>query len=101
LYSGFFEDEASTEIYRFKRRELGCIILAEIWDGSLSFDLFNRQGNMFTSYYYSGGLFRNDYLDTLVTDKPSIYHVEDTWENYEKINSRVSMRFDDWKKMTQ
>ncbi len=100
LYSEYFADEASTEIYRFKRRDIGCIILAEIWDGSLSFDLFGTQGNMFTSYYYAGGIYRNDYTETLVSNEPSIYHIADSWENYEKIASRIDLRFQDWKKIT-
>ncbi len=100
LYSDYFADEASTEIYRFTRREIGCIILAEIWDGSLSFDLFGRQGNMFTSYYYAGGIYRNDYIETLVKNEPSIYHIDDSWDNYDKIAARIDLRFQDWRKIT-
>ncbi len=100
LYSEYFAEEASTEIYRFKRRDIGCIILAEIWDGSLSFDLFGNHGNMFTSYYYAGGIYRNDYIETLVQNEPSIYHIEDSWENYDKISKRIDLRFQDWKKIT-
>jgi len=100
LYSDYFADEASTEIYRFKRRDIGCIILAEIWDGSLSFDLFSNQGNMFTSYYYAGGIYRNDYIETLVKNEPSIYHIADSWENYDKMSDRIDLRFQDWRKIT-
>ncbi len=100
LYSDYFEEEATVQIFRFKRREISCTILSEIWDGYLGFELFNKHGNMFTYYYYGSGLYRNDYDEILVKGLPSIYHVTDTWENYEKIKNRIDLRFQDWKKLT-
>jgi hypothetical protein len=99
LYSDFFEDEASNQIFRFKRREISCTILSEIWDGYLGHELFSQTGNMFTYYYYGGGLYRRDYEETLVKKLPSLYHVNDVWENYEQMKSRIDMRLDDWKKL--
>lgn len=101
LYSEYFEDEASTEIYRFSRREIGCIILAEIWNGALSHELFNDETNLFTFYYYAGGIFKKDYTDVLVKSHKTIYHVEDNWENFDKISQRMTERFEEWKKLTQ
>jgi hypothetical protein len=54
---------------------------------------------MFTYYYYGGGIYRSDYEELLVKNLPSIYHVDDTWENYEKISARITSRFKDWKKL--
>jgi hypothetical protein len=99
LYSEYFEDEASNQIFRFKRREISCTILSEIWDGYLGHELFNRQGNMFTYYYYGGGLFRNDYETLLGNSLPSFYHVNDSWENYQIIKTRIDMRLEDWRKL--
>lgn len=101
LYSEFFEEEASNQIFRFKRREISCTILSEIWDGNLSHQFFNRHGNMFTYYYYGGGLYNLDYNEILVKDLPSIYHVDDNWENYEKIKIRIDSRLWDWKKLVK
>jgi hypothetical protein len=101
LYSEYFEEEAATEIYRFKRREIGCIILAEIWDGALSHELFNEETNLFTYYYYAGGIFKKDYVEVLVKSHKTIYHVEDTWENYERIKKRISERFGEWQSITK
>ena len=95
----YFEEEASNQIFRFKRREISCTILSEIWDGYLGFELFSKQGNMFTYYYYGGGLYRNDYDEILVKALPSIYHVTDSWENYEKMKVRIDMRYSDWRKL--
>lgn len=99
LYSEYFEDEASNQIFRFKRREISCTILSEIWDGYLGHELFNDKGNMFTYYYYGGGLYHMDYQTHLVKKLPSLYHVVDSWENYELMKTCMDMRYDDWKKL--
>lgn len=99
LYSEYFEDEADMQIFRFKRREISCTILSEIWDGYLGFELFNGNGNMFTYYYYGGGLYHNDYNEVLVKKLPSIYHVKDSWDNYKELQSRITVRYHDWKKL--
>ena len=46
---------------------------------------------MFT-YYYGGGLYRNDY-DELLVKTSSIYHVTDSWENYGKMSTRQKCVF--------
>jgi hypothetical protein len=99
LYSEYFEEEASNQIFRFRRREISCTILSEIWDGYLGHEFFERQGNLFTYYYYGGGLYRRDYEEILVKDLPSLYHVQDSWENYERMKARIDLRFGDWKKL--
>lgn len=99
LYSDYFEEEAEIQIFRFKRREISCTILSELWDGYLGYELFNKQGNMFTYYYYGGGLYKNDYDQILVKNLPSLYHVSDSWDNYGKMADCISIRFQDWKKL--
>lgn len=99
LYSEYFEDEAEIQIFRFKRKEISCTILSEVWDGYLGHELFNKEGNMFTYYYYGGGLYKGDYDQTLVQELPSIYHVDDSWDNYDKMSKTISMRFSDWRKL--
>ena len=84
---------------RFKRREISCTILSELWDGYLGFELFSDHGNLFTYYYYGGGLYYQDYQRVLVKTLPSIYHVTDSWENYEKMKACMDLRFQDWKKL--
>lgn len=99
LYSESFKEEAEIQIFRFKRKEISCTILSEIWDGYLGPELFNKEGNMFTYYYYGGGLYFNDYDQVLVKKLPSIYHVTDSWENYNKIIEHIDIRYQDWKKL--
>ncbi len=99
LYSEYFEEEASTEIFRFERREIDPIVLSEIWDGRLSYKLFSYEGNLFTYYYYAGGIYKKDYIILLAKTEPSLYHVEDTWENFFKVSQKISQRFEEWKKL--
>jgi hypothetical protein len=100
LYSEYFEEEASNQIFRFRRREISCTILSEIWEGYLGHELFSNSGNMFTYYYYGGGLYYSDYNRILVKELPSLYHVTDSWQNYDKMKLQMDMRLSDWKKLT-
>ena len=99
MYSEYFEDEADTQIFRFKNRDISCTILSEIWDGYLGHELFSEDGNLFTFYYYGGGLYRKDYEELLSNNLPSLYHVKDTWENYNNISQNITLRYRDWKKL--
>lgn len=99
LYSEYFEEESEIQIYRFKNRQITCTILSEVWDGYLGYDLFNREGNMFAYYYYGGGLYKKDYETVLAKNLPSLYHVKDSWENYELIVKVIDERFKEWKKL--
>jgi hypothetical protein len=99
LYSEYFEEEADTQIYRFSNRQINCTILSEIWDGYLGHELFSDEGNLFTYYYYGGGLYHKDYVDILAGDLPSIYHVSDEWPSYEKMSEKISERYTEWKNM--
>ena len=74
--------------------------LSEIWDGYLGFELFSQVGNMFTYYYYGGGLYPADNDEILVKSLPNIYHVVDSWDHYEKMKIRMTIRYQDWKKLT-
>ena len=73
LYSEFFEEESDTQIYRFKRREISPALLSGTWNGYLASELFTEAGNMFTYYYYGGGLYKKDYQKILASTLPSIF----------------------------
>ena len=95
-YSEYFEDEADIQIYRFRNRQISCTILSEIWDGYLGYELFSENGNLFTYYYYGGGIYRKDYQTLLAESLPSLYHVIDSWENYDRLAQKISQRFTEW-----
>lgn len=57
------------------------------------------QGNAFTEFYYAaqeGGYF-DDYERVLQGDLPSTYHVENSWENYDKIAVVITDAYVKWK----
>lgn len=99
LYSAYFSEEGSTEIFRFKRKEITCTILSEIWNGYLSFEFFSKTGNNFTLFYYTSGLYKRDYEEILGRGLPSIYHVDDTWPNYDQLKARINQRYKEWAKL--
>jgi predicted glycosyltransferase len=45
-------------------------------------------------------VYRADYDEVLVKGLPSIYHVVDSWDHYEKMKQRINLRFQDWRKLT-
>ena len=99
LYSEYFSEEASTEILRFKRKEISCTVLSELWNGYLAFEFLNKTGNNFTLFYYTSGLYRHDYEEVLGRELPSIYYVDDTWPNYHKLKERINTRYQEWVKL--
>ncbi len=100
LYSELFEDEAGHQIIRFKEREITAAILSAMWDGYLGEDLLNEDGNEFSKEYYQTGIYKKDYEELLTSGLASFYHVEDTWENFEKISQRIDQRYQEWKQNT-
>lgn len=66
----------------------------KFWDEDL-----NDEGNAFAQTYDASDNARNiaDYFDALGDDLPSLYHVPDSWESYERIAPIISRRFEEWK----
>jgi hypothetical protein len=59
-------------------------------DGDLSF-----QGNLFAASYF-GYRYLQDYDNTFCQNLPSLYHVEDSWENFDRLKPLLNRRFADW-----
>ena len=96
LFSDYFKEEASSQIFRFKRKEISCTVLSGIWNGHLVSEFLNDSANRFTVFYYVSGLYRDDYEAVLGRALPSMYHVDDTWLNYERLKSRIEERYEAW-----
>ncbi|MCK4663160.1 MAG: hypothetical protein KAT68_09865 [Bacteroidales bacterium] len=67
----------------------------KFWDEDM-----NEEGNAFTEFYYSNektSRFYDDYSNTLAQKLESIYHVENTWNNYDKLAKVIDKRYSDWK----
>jgi hypothetical protein len=87
----------SSALERFKRKSLTGPEVFEMWGGVLVSDMLTSIGNQFAQEYYEKRFFK-DYQKVLSRKLPSIYHVEDTWANYEAIASCIDGRFSDWKR---
>ncbi len=89
-----FSDQA---IQDFKNRKISCVDLycrgfAECIFGE---DL-TEEGFFFMLYYYEGK-YGYDYKKTLASELSSIFHVQNTWENYELISTKIDQHYKYWK----
>lgn len=105
LEGDFHKEESAEELEKVRNREitgrdfLQAMCDEKFWDEDLS-----EEGYEFTLYYYSNEEgyvadgYVKDYENTLVEDVcESVYHVDDTWENYDKIAPVISKRYEEWK----
>jgi hypothetical protein len=100
LYSEEFASECPDLIKQFKAGQITGARVYEWWDGCLSDDMLNEEGNAFSQFYFDfeQGQFLADYDELLAGDLPSLYHVEDSQENYDKLKARINQRYEAWKK---
>jgi hypothetical protein len=100
LYSEMFRDETAGMIARFKAREITGPAVYEYWDGCLIEDMLSEEGNAFSQAYFDfdRGSFLRDYETLLAEGLPSIYHVANTWENYERLRTRLDERLAAWRR---
>jgi hypothetical protein len=59
--------------------------------------LLNSEGGAFTRDYYETNDYVNDYDLVLGGALDSLYHVQDTWENYDKMAARLDERLAAWR----
>lgn len=103
LYSEDFAEDMAEEIVAFKERKITGTKVYELCDGVLLDDMLNDEGNSFTQYYFdfSRGSYMKDYEILLAKGLPSFYHVEDTWENYDRLAGKINQQFERWKNPEQ
>jgi hypothetical protein len=101
LESEFHREESSASLSAVRARQMtGRQFLfkecdEKFWDEDLSDD-----GNAFAKEYYNVTDEQGcRYLEDFYSAFPSVpaYHVEDTWQNYDKIAPLISRRFEEWK----
>lgn len=97
------EDSAEAIQKVLSREMTGRDFLVGACDEKFWEDDLNEEGLAFTTYYYqtdSAGAFKNyvdDYCSVLGQALDSIYEVEDTWENYDKLRPLIDKKYADWK----
>jgi len=93
-----FLEDFSDEIDRFRARDISARELFIATDGALVSDMLNETGNAFASAYFdfTNGQYLTDYDELLCGGLETMYHVEDTAENYAIMSARISKRFNEW-----
>jgi hypothetical protein len=95
-------DESSESLEAVRaRRMTGRDFLMRECDEKFTEEDLNDEGNAFTEDYFqktgSGG-YLADYEDVLGDNLPSLYHVEDTWANFDRLSPVLDRRLAEWKR---
>ena len=91
--------EHSAELEAIRARSIsGREFIAKMRDGELADIDMNKAANAFALAYYDSNLYFEDYAQILVGEKSSLYHVDDTWENYDLMAERIAERYVAWQK---
>jgi hypothetical protein len=107
LHGEIHREEMAEEVEAVKRREMtGRDFLERACDEKFWRDDLNDAGNDFARRYYSGdsnqgdengpGQYHDDYDATLAGGLPTVYHVEDTWGNYDRLAPVIDRRYAEW-----
>ncbi len=83
-----------------ERRMTGRAFLLKECDGKFWEDDLNDVGNEFAHAYYgaeSAPSYLDDYVSCLAEGLPSEYHVEDSWENFDRLAAIIDRRFAQWR----
>jgi hypothetical protein len=100
LYSEEFADDFENEIRRFKARKVTGAGVYRCADGVFDDEMLSEEGLAFARAYFDfkKGMYLKDYESLLAKGLRSAYHVQDTWENYEKLKQQIDKRFAIWQK---
>ncbi len=80
-------------VQKFKNKEVTGTEIYKALDGSFTNEDLDDIGNTFAQYYFDKDYLK-DYEKTLGSNVESLYHVQDTWENYDRIKKVIDKRFD-------
>lgn len=95
------EDDLADELAELRARELTpgqWFVMA--CDAKFVDDDLNDEGNAFAASYYDldRGHYLGDYDQALGQALPSLYHVPDTWDSYDRLAPVIGQRYDEWKR---
>jgi len=99
LEGEFHQKESSESIVKVRIEEIsGRDILINMCDEKFWEEDPNEEGKSFTTHYYKSDLYLNDYDRILCTNVETLYHVQDTWDNYHKLAPLISAAYVKWKR---
>ena len=95
-------DEFPDELNALKNRWTtpGQFLINEC-DEKFTDEEFNDEGNAFALAYFGEtvgvGKYVSDYEEILGNEAPTLYHIDDTWENFDKLAPVIDRRYREWK----
>ena len=105
IQKGFISDElkneSEKEINLFLEKKISSVEFYEDQlDGVFLSEDVNEIGLKFTRDYFdfNTGEYLKDYEEVLGANMPTLYHVKDTWENFNTISSLITNRYENWTK---
>lgn len=106
LTSEELEEDAEDEIVDLKERAItGAGFVLSMLDEAMTDQEFSKTGNAFALAYYQGlendSRYIDDYSEAFGVDEHSLYRVDDTWDNYDKLSHLIDARFKTWNEMGQ
>ena len=71
-------------------------------DQKLTDEDLNDEGNTFALAYFDSDQaeYLKDYESALAQNLPNVYHIGDTWDNFEKLKPILDQRFSEWKRQS-
>jgi hypothetical protein len=91
--------EAGPSLQLLRERKItGRSLLLSELDEKFFDALLAPAGRDFTRDYYETDVYFADYDGALATGLPTTYHVEDSWENYDRIAAVIDERFAQWQR---
>jgi len=98
LMSAAFSADFPELVHAFRAREKTGPEVYALAGGVLASDMLSDDGNAFARAYFDleHGAFLAEYERLLGAGLPSLYHVADTWPNYEKLRAHLDARFARW-----
>jgi hypothetical protein len=99
LGSKELQDDFEEELAKLSNRLSSPCEIYRMMDGKLVDDDLSDEGNAFTKRYFDFevGQYLKDYEELLCKDLPTMYHVADSWENYEKLKPILDNRLSAWR----
>jgi len=97
------QEDSQADLAAVRSRKMtGRDFLFRDCDGKFWEDDLSEEGNEFARWYFapeSGGYgsYIEDYESLLAAKLPTVYHVADTWENFDKLAPVIDRRFAEWK----
>ena len=94
-------EDSREDLARLRERRItpGRFFLS-ICDGKFVDDDLNDEGNAFAAFYFDfeKGSYMEDYEAAFGADVPTLYHVADSWANFDRIAPVIGERFAAWRR---